>query len=119
MLENRDHGVVNQAVAGQAFQLTGCKRDAVKVADPPTGLGDEQHAGGGIPGFKFHLPEAVEAAGSDAGEIEAGSTGAAAGLGLFLKVNEVIEIVGGVGRTGWREAGSEEGAIKTVDRGDL
>jgi len=116
LLENCHHRVVNQAVAGQAFEVAGSKRGAVKVADATPGLGNQQHAGGGIPGFELHLPETVEATGGDAGEIETGGARAATGLGLLLKMKKVIEIVGWGGGACRCEAGGEEGAIKTVDR---
>ena len=43
---------------------------AAERADAAAGLLDQQRAGGGIPGLEPDLPEAIDAAGGDIGQIE-------------------------------------------------
>ena len=50
---------------------------AVGVADEAAGLAQDDDAGGEVPGAQVALPEAVEAAGGDPGEVERGGAGAA------------------------------------------
>ena len=43
---------------------------AAERADAPAGLLDQQRAGGRVPGLESDLPEAIDAAGGDVGQIQ-------------------------------------------------
>ena len=66
---------------------------AVEVTDPAPRFLNKQLSRCHIPGLKFHFPVAVKAAGRSVGEVEAGGTGAPAGLGCLLKMEKMVVVV--------------------------
>ena len=47
---------------------------AVEGSDPAPSLGDDEEAGGGVPGFEVFLVEAVQAAAGDVAQVQGGGT---------------------------------------------
>src|SRR5579875_602548 len=103
-----EQGGVQAAVAGEGFRAVEMEGGAAHVADAAAGLGDDQLAGGGVPGLEVEFPEALEAAAGGVAEIEGGGAEAAHAVGAEAEV--LIEVNVGVGMALLRgEAGGEQG----------
>src|SRR5690242_9998589 len=67
-------------------------RVAIEVGDDATGLTDEENAGGDVPWREGHLPEGLEAAAGDVGEVERGGAGAANACRVKHDTREQLQI---------------------------
>src|SRR6185437_10002870 len=87
-----DHCVVHLGRAGDDVraELIG---GAIEHAHAPAGLLDQQRAGCGIPGLESQLPETIDAAGRDIGEIQRGGAGPADARGQCRQRAEHREVM--------------------------
>lgn len=112
------HLFVDEAVGGEDDGAAELVRISGEVGDFAAGLFDEQDAGGGVPGLQAKFPEAVEAAGGDAGEIERGGAIAADSVRALSEFAVVLKIGAGFavahGETGAEEAGGNGGYFGDV-----
>jgi hypothetical protein len=79
-------------VAGHAFALLQEVGFAGEVADQAAGLGDQQRAGGHVPGRQAGLEEAVGEAGGHVGQVERGGAGAAQAGGALHDVGHHAQV---------------------------
>ena len=99
---------------GQIIGLSG------KIADQAARFGDQQCAGGHVPGRKAELPESVQASGRDIGQVECGRTGAAQTGGLLRQFLEYRQVGVDMRERAIGEAGADQrvgqlGAIRDAD----
>jgi hypothetical protein len=105
------HFFVDKAVGGEndgAAEMIGL---IVKIRDFSAGLFDEKNACGSVPALEAKFPEAIEAAGGDAGEIERSRTVTANSMRAQSEVVVVVNIRAGLafmnGKARAKEAGGK------------
>src|SRR5581483_3809258 len=69
-LEFAQQAGVNAAVGGEHFVAGNLEGAAAEIAERPARFANQHCAAGGVPGIEVEFPEAIEAAGSDRGEVE-------------------------------------------------
>jgi hypothetical protein len=110
---------VNEAVGGEDDGAAEWVRISGKIADFSAGFFDEQDSGGSVPLLETEFPEAVEAAGGDASEVQGGGAIAAHSVRVLREVAVVLKIRAGLavahGKAGAEQAGRERGAFGDVD----
>src|SRR5581483_11042872 len=102
LVELVDEGGVDDAVGGQGLAGAAVVEGAaVHVGDGAAGFGDEEGAGGDVPGIEVEFPEAVEAPGGGVGQVEGSGAGAAhavrahGDLVVEVDVGILVAFVGG------------------------
>jgi hypothetical protein len=111
------HLFVDKTVGGEddwSAKLIGISGE---IGDLAAGFFDEEDARGGIPLLQVKFPEAIEAAGGDAGKIERRRAVAADAVGALREVTVVLKIGAGFA-VAHGEAGAEEARGKRGDFGD-
>src|SRR5215467_6302171 len=107
------HFFVDEAVGGENERPAKLIRLAHEIADFAAGFFDEKNACGDVPLVETEFPEGVEAARSDAGEIEGGGTVAAdavRALGEFPVVLEIrAELAVARGKSGAKQTCGQRG----------
>ena len=91
---------------------------AVEVADKTAGLAHQKNPGGHVPGRQIALPEGVEAAGGDPGEIERGGAETAQAGEMILRGGDFVPPEREVAAAVMRQPAGDDGVGEPLPRGD-
>ncbi len=114
----RAHLFMDEAVGRKDDRAAEVIGLSFEVADSAAGLFDEQHSSGGVPLVQAEFPEAVEATGGDAGEIERGGAIAAHAVRALRELAVILKIRAGLA-IAHGEAGAEQAGGECGDFGDV
>jgi len=110
---------VDEAVGGEDDGAAELVWISGEIADFSARFFDEQDSGGGVPLLEAEFPEAVEAASSDAGEVQRSGAIAAHAVRVLGEVAVVLKVRAGLAvayrKAGAEQAGRERGVLGDVD----
>jgi acetyl-CoA carboxylase, biotin carboxylase subunit len=115
--EDVEHGGVDQAVGGRDAGRRELEIPPLDVRDAPAGLRHEQRTGGDIPGVELELPEPVEPAAGDIGQVQGRRPAAPDGLGPDDEPAPMIQVVDRARPDVVGEARGQKAPAQVVDAG--
>src|SRR5713226_8208623 len=101
------HLFVDQPVGGENHGAAKLVRISGEIAHFATGFFDEEYACGGVPFREPKFPEALEAAGGNAGEVQRGGAVAANAVRMLSEVAVVLKIWAELS-VAYRKAGAQQ-----------
>jgi hypothetical protein len=110
---------VDEAVGSEHDGAAKGVGNVMKICDFSAGFFDEENACGGVPALEAEFPEAIEAAGGNAGQIQCGGTVTAHAVRAEREIVVVMNVGAGMafvdGKAGAEKAGGKRGDFRDGD----
>ncbi|MCK7522372.1 MAG: hypothetical protein MZV64_34205 [Ignavibacteriales bacterium] len=117
-VQDLDDGPVNASVRGHDAGGVQGERASLEVRDPAARFHDQEGPRRHVPGLELELPEAVEPAAGDVGQVEGRGAAPADGLGPDDEPAPMVEVVHGARPDVVRESRRQQAPAQVRDGGD-